>query len=209
LAALDPAVAIPTAGKVVGGARGTLTVVSPTEVSGSGTFYTLAGNLLANGASVVADFTITDGSLRDHEAYYWSKVLELTIESLGDELTLVVEFDHYYWILNLAAGGLGTAAGVYGKANLFGKEASLVIDRNGTLLSQTASGCLGNGELEVVDPALNGYRIVMEITGCPGLDGEYEGLAFVLDFQWVNGYDVVLLLGFNATGFLWGEASKP
>jgi hypothetical protein len=204
-----PLPTIPTAGKVVGGARGILTVVSATEISGSGTFYTAADNLLANGSSVVADFTITGGSLRDHDAYYWSKVLELTIESLGDELTLSADFDHYYWVLNHAPGGaLRLAEGVYGKARLAGEEASLVIDHN-QLLSQTASGCVGNGELDVINTALNGYRMSIAASGCPGLDGEYEGMAFVLDFQWVNGYDLLLFLGFNDTRFLWIEASKP
>jgi hypothetical protein len=165
--------------------------------------------LLADGASVVANFTITSGSLRDHEAWDWSKVLELRIEGLGEELTLSADFDHYYWVLNHSPNPAWLAAGVYGRASLAGEDASLVIDSSGTLLSQTATGCAANGQLDVLDPTLNGYRLNVALGGCSGLDGEYTGLAFVLDFQWVNGYDLLLFLGYNDTGFLWGEATKP
>jgi hypothetical protein len=67
---------------------------------------------------------------------------------------------------------------------------------------------VGDGNVTVVDPQLNGYWLRMAVSGCPSLDGEYEGIAFMLDFSWVNGYDQLLLVGFDGPHFIWGEAAK-
>ena len=63
------------------------------RASGSGIIYAAPGKVLADGKSVVADFTITGGTLKDQRPQ-----LELTINSLGEVLTLSASFDHYYYM---------------------------------------------------------------------------------------------------------------
>jgi hypothetical protein len=53
-------------------------------------------------------------------------------------------------------------------------------------LTAEFDGCFLNGALAVIDPARNSYRISFEIANCGVYNGDYDGLATVLDFATDN-----------------------
>jgi hypothetical protein len=199
----------------VGAIRGTVKVSTTSQATGSGKIYATPGNVLADGISSNADFTITGGRLRDYDGPppHWllrlpNSVLELTFTSLGEETSFYGEYDHYYvnswWPL-----------GVYSTFDIYGDPASLSADVNGDLFLQSASGCTGNGHIFNIDPNIDPHRIVynaytvnLTVSDCTGFDGAYEGLATLLDFGWVNGTDNLLIAVFNDTNVIIGEAVK-
>jgi hypothetical protein len=193
---------------MVGAVHGTLKVSSTSQASGSGKLYASPGNVLTDGTSGVADFTITGGSLYDQ-----NRLLEFTFTSLGEESTFNGFYDHYY----ATTGGafVWPADGVYTDFEIYGDPASLSIDRNGALFLQTASGCSGNGQMTNIDPehvrntpGYNAYTVDVTVSDCPGLDGAYGGLATLIDFSWVNGTDNLVIAVFNETTAIVGEAVK-
>jgi hypothetical protein len=188
-----------TAG-VKGSMYGTVSFDSGNRASGSGTLYAAPGLVLADGASVVADFAITGGAYVYESSL--NRELRLDISSLGQTLRLSTTFDHYY----LQSGSLATVAMAYTSFDIFGDPASLSIDANGAVFSQSASGCVGNGQVRVLEPQLNGYAFDLTLGNCAGLDGEYLGLAAVTDFSWSNGTTNLLIAIFNTSNSIVGEA---
>jgi hypothetical protein len=193
---------------IVGAVHGTLKVSSTSQASGSGKIYATPGNVLTDGTSVVADFTITDGSL-----YEQNSLLEFTFTSLGEESTFNGYYDHYY--ATVGGAFVWPADGVYTSFDIYGDPASLSIDTNGALFLQTASGCSGNGQMINIDPAhvrstpgYNAYTVDVTVSDCPALNGAYEGLATLIDFAWVNGTDNLVIAVFNETTAIVGEAVK-
>lgn len=193
---------------MVGAVHGTLKVSSTSQASGSGKIYATPGNVLTDGAAVVADFTITGGSLYDE-----NRLLEFTFNSLGVESTFNGFYDHYYATVGRAF--VWPADGVYPSFDIYGDPASLSIDPNGALFLQTASGCSGNGLMTNIDPehirntpGYNAYTVSVIVSDCPVLNGAYEGLATLIDFAWVNGTDNLVIAVFNETTAIVVEAVK-
>ena len=180
-----------------GAMQGTLKVANPGPISGSGVLYAAPGQVLSDGTSVAADFDVTGGSRSDQY-----RKLDLTINVLGQELTLSAAFDHYY----LHAVSPAEVAKVYGSFSVFGEPASLSIDLDLALQLQSASGCIGDGKLTVINPRLNSFRVELTISNCAGREGSYQGLATVIDFKWVNGATNLLIAAFNGTNFIVGVA---
>ncbi len=165
------------------------------RASGSGTLYAAPGKVLADGKSVVADFTILGGALSDQ-----NRRLELTIVSFGEALTLSAEFDHYYYLEPFTSVSF-----VYPAFFIDGEAASMRIDDNGTLFSQTASGCVLNGLVTAIDYGYNAFAVNVTVANCPGKNGTYEGVATLLDFAYANGANQVLFAAFNSDNFIVGE----
>jgi hypothetical protein len=160
-----------------------------------------AGEVLAVGKSVVADFTILGGALSDQ-----NRQLELTIASSGEALTLSAWFDHYYYLSEmLQRDPLGLVSFVYAAFFIKGEPASLTIDDDGALFSQTASGCVLNGLVTAIDPRYNAYALNVSVANCPGMNGAYDGVATLLDFFHGNGANQVLFAAFNSDNFIVGE----
>ena len=180
-----------------GAMQGTLRVTNPDQISGSGVLYAAPGHVLSDGTSVAADFDVTGGSLSDR-----NRKLDLTINVLGQELTLSAAFDHYY----LHAVSPAEVAKVYRSFSVFGEPASLSIDLDLALQLQSASGCVGDGKLTVINPRLNSFRVELTISNCAGREGSYQGLATVIDFEWVNGATNLLVTAFDGTNFIVGMA---
>jgi hypothetical protein len=207
-AAGDEAAGVLSDKDMVGAVHGTLKVSSTSQASGSGKIYATPGNVLTDGTSVVADFTITGGSLYDQ-----NRLLEFTFISLGEESTFNGYYDHYY--ATTGGGFVWPPDGVYTSFEIYGDPASLSIDPNGALFLQTASGCSGNGQMTNIDPGhvrntggYNAYTVDVTVSDCPGLNGAYEGLATLIDFAWVNGTDNLVIAVFNGTTAIVGEAVK-
>ena len=91
--------------------------------------------------------------------------------------------------------------------DVFGDPASFSIDANGALFSQTASGCVGNGQVSVVNPHFNGYNMSVTVSNCPGLNGSYTGLGITTDAG--SGTNNVFLFGvFNNLSAILGAPLK-
>ena len=102
---------------------------------------------------------------------------------------------------------LATVAGSYAVFDVFGDPASFSVDANGALFSQTASGCVGNGQVSVVNPQFNGYNISVNVSNCPGLNGSYTGLGVMTDAG--SGTNNVFLFGiFNTLAAILGATLK-
>jgi hypothetical protein len=178
-----------------GALHGVLQFQDADRASGSGTLYVAPGKVLADGKSIVADFTILGGALSDR-----NRQLELTIVSLGEVLTLSASFDHYYYLFEFQSVSF-----VYAAFFIDGEAASMTIDDNGTLFSQTASGCVVNGLVTGIDYGYNAFAVNLTVANCAGKNGLYEGVATLLDVAWDNGYNQVLMAAFNSGSFIVGE----
>jgi hypothetical protein len=183
-----------------GALHGVLHVANADQPSGSGTVYAAPGEVLADGRSVTADYTITGGSLTDSNSQ-----LDLTISTMGEEWVLSAHFDHYYY-LQLYGVAIQQLSHVYADAAFNGERASLTIDDRGKLFSQTASGCILDGGVTLIDSRYNAFAVSLTVADCPGKNGAYEGLATLIDFSFANGANQVLFTVFNTNGFVLGEA---
>jgi len=194
--------------RIVGALHGAVQVSNSIEAVGSGKTYAIPGHVLADGNSVVADLTINGGSVHDNDSK-----LELKYESLGNEDTFSGNFDHYYVAMKPAL--LWHVEGLYPNFDIYGDPASLSIDDAGALDVQSVSGCVGSGLIGNVplpaDPSIeayNAYTVELRLDDCGDLDGDYRGLATLIDFSWVNGTDNLVIAVFNDTAALVGEAVK-
>ena len=52
------------------------------------------------------------------------------------------------------------------------------IDGNGQLFATDTAGCVFNGQLTVIDDRYSAYRVVVEVSACGEVNGNYSGLAF-------------------------------
>lgn len=168
------------AGERVAALHGSVQFLQSGEASGSGRLYALPGHVLADGSSVVADFTISGGGLTDHNTD-----IELTFASLGRETTIEAEYLGSY----VESRALRVPSGVYAGSHIYGDPASFTIHADGGLFVQTASGCTGDGRVVNVNPdqvpgttGYNAFRVELTMVNCQELDGSYEGLA--------NGYRI-------------------
>jgi hypothetical protein len=183
-------------GDFAGAVHGTVQVANGNQVSGSGTAYAAPGYTLANSSAVVAAFTITGGTVSERAS------LSLTFSILGQSGAFSGTFDPMYD----RDSSLATVAASYSVFDVYGDPASFSIDSNGMLFSQTQSGCVGNGQVSIIDSRFNGYAVSVTVSNCPGLNGTYTGLAVTTDFAVPN--DVFLFGVFNSTTAILGAPLK-
>jgi len=186
------------AGRRLGSIKGEVALVGAGQFAGTGRVYAAPGRVLWDGSSTVADFTVSAGRLIDQ------RVLSLPLEGMGTVTTLRAEFDHYY----IHADAMSEVAGVYASTELWGVPTSLVVEQDGAVRLQTAAGCVGDGRLSVIEPQYNSYALQVTLANCASLNGRYDGLATVTDFQWVNGSTDVLITAFNHGASIVGLARK-
>lgn len=185
----------PSNGAFAGGVRGTVDVVNGDEISGSGTSYAAPGYTLNNGATV-GNFTITSGTVSERD------LITVTATSGGATDQISMAFDTIYD----RDSSLATVAAAYTAFDVFGDPASFSIDSAGALFAQTQSGCVGNGQVSVIDSQFNGYDVEVTVSNCPGLDGTYNGLAVTTDSAATN--DVFLFGVFNGSTAIFGAPIK-
>jgi len=194
-----------------GGAHGNIDLADTSQLTGSGTLYAAPGSFLSDGMSTVAPFTITSGYLTDIAGTTDNPIqkrIDLTISSLGEVSALQAEFDHYYFRERHGDFSSDWIEGVYATFAIFDDPASLSIDADGSLFSQSSSGCVLSGDIGIIDWPYNGYAATVILETCAGLTGAYSGLAFLDDFSYVNGTDDLLIAVFNGTNFIAGKARK-
>jgi len=168
-------------GNLAGGARGTVRM-NGTEIKGSGKSYAAPGFVLADGVSTTASITITGGTVSERST------IDADITTLGQSGRISVSYDPLYE----RGSSLSTVDGVYSGFSINGDSASLSIDPDGSVFSQTQSGCVGNGQVRIIDSRFNAYEVLVSVSSCPGLNGDYSGLAVTAD---LSSTDDVILFG--------------
>lgn len=180
---------------LTGGATGTVRVANGNQMRGSGTVYATAGFFLADG-STRANFTITGGTISERNA------LTLTIDGTGALTNISMTYDALYE----RGSSLAVVSGVYNNFFIEDVLASLSIDAGGATFSQTTSGCIGNGQVSIIDSQFNGYDVSLTVSNCPGLNGMYDGLAVTTDFISTN--DTLLFAAFTSTQVIVADPNK-
>lgn len=164
-----------------GAVLGTITP-SGQQVTGSMTAYTAPGYTLANG-STVGTGTITASSFVERVSF------TMTVTIAGSAYQISASFDPIYD----RASSLATVAAVYRTFSINGVAASFSISSTGALFSQAGNGCVANGQVAVISPAVNGYTVTATLSNCGSLNGSYTGLGTSSD---ANGTNNVFLFGF-------------
>jgi hypothetical protein len=164
---------------LIAGERANL--LSPDAGGGNGLLYegsvatsgnNLSGNLTAFRVGGLAQFNATlSGTLREGESA--SGTFTPTVGNPGT-FTLV------YDPLSARGSSLENVSDNWQVSAEIG-DLVIAIDTNGTLSGQDSAGCTYNGAVEIIDPAINVYSITATRTGCSIGNGDYSGLAAVID----------------------------
>lgn len=186
----------PANGRLAGGLTGSVSVSGASSVGGSGTGYTTNGYVFANGAHV-SPFTITSGTIAARNTLSFAATLAANNYSVS--ATFDARYDR--------PSSLATVAGVYDFFAVEGVAASFSITTAGALFSQAANGCVANGTVAVIDAAKNGYTVNVTLSSCGVLNGTYNGLGVMTDYQ--GRTNNVFLFGvFNAASGIVGGPIK-
>ena len=171
----------PVTDEIIGAAQATIQVINIDQVSGTGTLYAAPGFFLNDG-SVVAALTITAGTISQRNS------LVLAIDAAGAITTVFTTYDAIYE----RGSDLATVAAVYTTFDIFGDTSSFAIDANGAISGQSATLCVLNGQVAIIDSTFNAYDVALDLASCGGLDGVYDGLGLTQD---MNATDDVFLFG--------------
>jgi hypothetical protein len=151
------------------GAQGTVQI-NGSQVTGSGTLVAAPGTMLADG-STVANLTIT-GTASE------GSTLNLTIAAAGVSISVSTTFEALY----NRARALATVDGNYSSFDLFGVgDLTSFSVNNGVITSASMSGCVGNGQITIIDAAFNAYDVALDVTSCGVFNGMYDGLGVTAD----------------------------
>ena len=154
---------------LVAGVQGTVQV-NGSQVTGTGTLYAAPGTTLADG-SAFANLTIS-GTVSERDS------LNLTITAAGVSISVSSTFVASVYDRGSA---LATVAGNYPTFDIFGDPASFSVDASGAITSGSNSGCVGNGQISIINANFNAYDVTLNVTSCGALDGMYNGLGLTLD----------------------------
>lgn len=145
--------------------RGNLQV-NGNQVSGTGTYYSAPRRTLANGATVAA-LTISGGMVSE------ASRLDLTINAAGISFSPSLDYDV---VSHNKPSTLSEVRGPYSEFDIFGDPASFNVDSNGAIATQSSTGCIGNGQVNIIQDEFNVYDVALDISSCGSLDGSYAGL---------------------------------
>lgn len=91
------------------------------------------------------------------------------------------EFDFSYDPIYERSSSLSKIAGKYSDKGPGGFVENYTVDGVGRITGSNSDGCRYNGALSLLNTKYNLYRIVVTITSCDVLNGEYSGLASLSD----------------------------
>ena len=60
------------------------------------------------------------------------------------------------------------------------------VQTNGDFFAQDSFGCVFDGAISIINAAYNAYRLIMTISLCPGINGDYSGLGVLVDINGTN-----------------------
>jgi hypothetical protein len=170
-----------------------------TVAAGDGNIYAPPGESLVDG-STVAPLTISTGTVVEDAS------LDVTIVSSGLAIDVTTTFDALYD----RGADLATVAAVYTTFDIFGDMSSFIIDADGVISGNSATGCVLNGQASVIDAAVNAYDVNLVVTNvgtCNALVGDYDGLAASADTALMDG-QFVLTVFVDGQMFIVGNAVK-
>ncbi len=101
---------------------------------------------------------------------------------------------------------MATIAAIYPTFDIFGDISSFVIDNTGAISGFSAAACVLNGQVSIIDAALNAYDVALDLANCGGLNGMYNGLGATQDNAAMD--DVFVLAVFTNQSFVAGVAEK-
>ena len=141
--------------------------VDGTDVTINYTYVAPFGFTLQDGSSS-ASCTAT-GTIQERQSL--SATISCTTSNGGSfDTTVSLSYDSLYEV----GASLATIAGNYDD---FGQVFNIA--SNGVIFEQDAStGCVINGQVDVVDAAFNAYSVSLTITGCQGMNAILNGATF-------------------------------
>jgi len=101
-----------------------------------------------------------------------------TYSGVGDTGTVDIQ---YFPALAERPSSLSEVSGTWDWTDGLGYTATLMVSQSGDLDYSDTDGCTGLGQLDVMDPTLNGYQVQFDWNCSPDF-GLWSGLAFVDDF---------------------------
>ncbi|MDX1517311.1 MAG: hypothetical protein R3288_10750 [Woeseiaceae bacterium] len=184
-----------TTDALIAGLTGTLQVSANGDVTGTGTIYAPPGETLPDG-DTLAPLTIGSGTATTDTS------LDFVLDAAGTRNTITTVFDTEF----NRGSSLATVEGTYTMFDIFGDPSSFVIDAAGAISAQSNSGCVGAGQVTIIDAADNVYDVNLDLSSCGALNGTYDGLGITGDENAMN--DEFVFGVFNAQGMVIGDAIK-
>ena len=182
-------------GDILVSVEATLQIANVTGVSGTGTLFAAPGSMLSDG-STVAPLTITAGTISE------GNTLVLTVDGAGSTNGVSMVFDATY----NRGSALATVAAVYTTFDIFGDMSSFTINAAGVITGMSASGCVLNGQVSIIDANFNAYDVQLDASLCGGLTGTYDGLGITQDDAGTD--DVFVFVVTNALNAIAGAAIR-
>lgn len=144
--------------------KGTLEV-DGSQLTGSGTYYAAPGETLPDGTTT-AEFIISSGRVSEFQ------FLNLSVSAAGIEFFLSLDYNAQ---LTDRGSDFSNVDGPYSEFNVFGNSASFSVDADGVISSQSRVGCIGNGQIGLIDTRFNVYAVTFAVMNCGALDDSYSG----------------------------------
>lgn len=122
--------------------------------------------------------TFQDGSIVTTGTFTGTVVERTSISgnwsvSTGETGTLTMSYNDVYERDSDLARTLGTWMDSFGVV--------YNVDAAGNIFAQDAFDCVYNGAVGIIDSSYNAYRITMNVSSCPGVNGDYTGLGVLTD----------------------------
>ena len=97
----------------------------------------------------------------------------------GDTGAMNLAYDTVYEV----PSSLERVSGTWSYTDRDNLTTAFSIASDGRIQGQDSDSCVYDGQLGIIDPSYNAYRLVMNISGCSSVDGEYEGVTFLAQDQ--------------------------
>ena len=160
-------------------------------------------------------FVFPDGStlgVIDVDAFIFARQsVTGTYNGVGDIGTVDIQ---YHPALSERPSSLSEVSGFWSGTDGSGFTATLMVGQSGELDYSDTDGCTGLGQLDVLDPTLNGFQVQWD-WNCPNIPpwiGPSSGVAFVDDFFFPGTHFLVFgeaLLNGAASDFWYMERPEP
>ena len=100
---------------------------------------------------------------------------------------------------------------MYSGFEIFGDPASFVVDAMGGITSQSGSGCVGSGQINVIDAGFNAYDVslTLDVATCGAVSGLYDGLGLTDDDMAINDNNAFTFAVFTTDSVVVGSPNKP
>ena len=128
--------------------------------------------------------------------------LDLTVGAAGASTSVSTTFDNSYD----RGSDLTTIAAVYTSFDIFGDMSSFTINAAGVITGTSASGCVLNGQVSIIDANFNAYDVQLDASLCGGLTGTYDGLGITQDDAGTD--DVFVFVVTNVLNAIAGAAIR-